>query len=225
MHFEDPVNTKWLPIFQTITNMKLYGIFFVLFQLICTTIGATPVETANTKNSVAVDQPVLNQSFVNQPAPDQLVVLCSHQERIIATSGAAAFNENVDKTPQNSRLSQSAISAITKKQARRNDTFAKYYQYLTTDIFHPQAEFPELYFARLSVHQLSPADVIPEIIIPLNNDLLRSRIAANAKAIPAAPLQIVTSHPLVDATTFQTSASYHFSSTDFHHYLFRLKPF
>ncbi|RZL15248.1 MAG: hypothetical protein EOO89_13960 [Pedobacter sp.] len=75
------------------------------------------------------------------------------------------------------------------------------------------------------IQQLRADELVPETMIPLNNDLRRARLTTTDKEILPPIHQILISPAIIDATSFQISASYHFSATDFHGYLFRLKPF
>ena len=83
----------------------------------------------------------------------------------------------------------------------------------------------ESHFPRFILQQVSADELFQEIIIPLNSDLTRTRLSIHHKAIQPDEEPLILSPGKNDATSFQISASYHFSSTDFHSYLFRLKPF
>jgi hypothetical protein len=83
----------------------------------------------------------------------------------------------------------------------------------------------ELNFPQFTFQQLMPDELFQEIIIPLNTDLSRSRLSIHSKLIQPYRQQLIFSSVKNDATTIQVSASYYFSSTNFHSYLFRLKPF
>lgn len=68
-----------------------------------------------------------------------------------------------------------------------------------------------------------------DIIMSLNNDVRRVRFLRNLPPFPATTDSSSFVYPdviiLKGATGFLLSASYHFSSTVFHGFIFRLKPF
>jgi hypothetical protein len=126
-----------------------------------------------------------------------------------------------------SGLFASATSSVAKAEVDP----CKKFRLSHTVIFSDLADFDGIRPSRgIYQHVQQPDHELGnDIIISLNSDLRRSRIAkavaAFADVSHVIHIILHTSFLPKDATSPGSHSSYNFSSTDYHRYIFRLKPF
>ncbi|MHA4847175.1 hypothetical protein ACX0G7_23615 [Flavitalea antarctica] len=185
--------------------MNKYRIFSLIVQLICTSLVAAPLQSVTVHSDADPATIQVNTSFANAK---------SHRASV------ADLTDNIADLTDHTADAKDLIAYATDYIVFATNDIGNATDYITN-----AADYSKSIFLQFRIHQLSSDELYQEIIIPLNSDLGRSRISANNRLFQPGARQPVFSPLKNDATTFHVSASYHFSSTDFHSYLFRLKPF